>query len=255
MKFTVNNYKYEAVTSVFPGGEEYVRIPTKLPLEGMNIVINSSVKSSKEIMQLLMLTDALRSYAHKDAIFTLDLGYLPYARQDRVCTEGESFSLKVFCNLINSLNFDKVLVTDCHSEIGLVLLNNIVHTSQLKGILQSPDVYNMIGDCDVVVAPDLGANKKASEVAKYFNKPLIQCLKTRENGKISVRVLDDITDMIAVVVDDICDGGGTFLALAESLRDYEPKELNLYVTHGIFSKGKNVLLDHYDNVKAYKDWS
>lgn len=255
MKFIVNNYHYEAITSTFPGGEEYIRLPSKLPIHGANIIIQPNIRSSKEVMQLLMLNDALRIYAHRNAIFTLDLGYLPYARQDRVCAKGESFSLRVFCKLINSLEFDEVKVADCHSDVGLALLNNLTHYSQLKCIVDDEDIYEMIRSCDVVVAPDAGATKKALEVANHFGKPLVQCLKTRENGKISVRVLDDISDKKAVVVDDICDGGGTFLALASALRGEEPKELNLYVTHGIFSNGKECLLDHYDNVKAYKEWT
>lgn len=258
MKFTVNGYDYEAKTSTFPGGEEYVCLPKSLPISGGRISINADIRSSKEIMQLLMLTDALRRYADRDAEFVLNVLYLPYARQDRVCAEGESFSLKIMCNLINSLNFDKVNVADCHSDVGLALLDNVQHYTQLQCIRAKLETHNLVAGCDVIIAPDAGAAKKAQAVADSYGIPLIQCLKTRSpNGRIQVEVLGSIEGKKALVVDDICDGGGTFLALASALAEQEghAEELNLYVTHGIFSKGKELLLSVYDKVEAYNDWT
>lgn len=254
MEYKVNGHTYSTKNSTFPGGEEFVATTGKLPLDGMNIEILADLRSSKEVIQLLMLTDILKRYANRDAYFTLNLGYLPYARQDRLF-KRESFSLKVFCNLINSLGFDKVLVSDCHSEVGLALLNNVKHKTQLQCLSYKKETHNLAHRAEVIVAPDAGAAKKAQEIADYYGKPMVQCLKTRVGDTISIQVLGDITGKVALVVDDICDGGGTFLALAGALAGKAPKELNLYVTHGIFSKGKDILLKAYDKVEAYSDWT
>lgn len=84
-----------------------------------------------EVMQLALLKDAIsRYFVGLTPKFELVLPYLPYARQDRVMVDGESFSLKVFCNMINSMGFDSVEIHDCHSDVGVSLLNNVVNVPQ-----------------------------------------------------------------------------------------------------------------------------
>jgi ribose-phosphate pyrophosphokinase len=255
MKFTVNGYNFVAKTSTFPGGEEYVNIgKSRLPKEPEIVVVHALISSSSELMKLLLLTEALRHYAPA-AAFSLDLGYLPYARQDNRFDEGESYSIKVVADLINYMGYDRVTIVDCHSSVGLALINNVRHISQLKGICMTKNLSNLAEGADVIVAPDAGAAKKAQEIATHFRKPLVQCLKTRTpDGRIEVQVLGDVTGLNALVVDDICDGGGTFLALAESELS-KAKELNLYVTHGIFSKGTQELEDHYTAIGSLYHWN
>ena len=257
MNININGYNFDVATSTFPGGEEFVQLPPALPLVPGAIIVYSEIRSSKELMQLLLVTDALRRYDKDNtAKFYLDLDYLPYARQDRVCAKGESFSLKVISNLINSLEYDEVTIADCHSEVGLALINNVKHMSQLDCIRDNPVTHNLAQACDVIIAPDAGAAKKAQEVATWYGKRLVQCLKTRvDRDTIAVEVLGDLAGKKALVVDDIADGGGTFLALATALESKRPSELNLFVTHGIFSKGKDILLERYDHVEAYDDWT
>lgn len=257
MNFTINGYNYKAKVSTFPGGEEYVKIPSKLPLDPGKITVHADIRASSDVMVLLMLTDALRRYARGyKTVFVLNMPYLPYARQDRVCAKGESFSLKVFTNLINNLKYNRVLITDCHSDVGLALLDNVVHTSQQQVMTLGVKTHNMLSACDVIIAPDAGASKKAQALADAYGKPMVQCSKTRNSdGSITVTVLGYVTDKVCLVVDDICDGGGTYLALAGALKNEDPKELQLAVTHGLFSKGKEVLAPYYTKVEAVYDWT
>lgn len=240
--------------STFPGGEEHVRV-LDIVEDPILATIVARITSSKELIRLLLLTDAVKSLYPK-TLLTLELGYLPYARQDTRFKKGESFSLKLICNMINQLNFNTVLINDCHSPIGVELLTNVIEKCQLRTLLMTPRAITLVQKCDFIVAPDLGASTKAAKIAKYFGKPLIQCIKTRVNRdtiKIDV-VANDLTGKTLLVVDDICDGGGTFLALADALESKSPKELNLYVTHGIFSKGKEILLTQYNKVMASDEW-
>lgn len=255
MRYTINShYSFNPIFSTFPGGEEYVRLSNRKHPIGIDgtVEIFASIRSSKNVMQLLMLHNALK-IARPEAKFKLNLGYLPYARQDRVCSKGESFSLKVFCNLINSLNFDTVYVTDCHSIVGLALLNNVKEKTQTKAALEFfADKRSFIDSIDLVVAPDAGASKKALEFSSAIKKPLVQCLKVRTDRGINVTLMGSVDEANVLVIDDIVDGGGTFIPLAEALK--EAKSKHLYVTHGIFSKGKEMLNEHYDSVQAYSDW-
>ena len=249
IKFALDGKPHDIITSTFPGGEEHINIGKNFSTQTPKVVtITAELRSSKDIMQLLLVTEALRfASAKTKAIFELVMPYVPYARQDRRCHPGDAESLKVFCSLINNLKFDSVLVTDCHSSVGIALLNNVVAIPQL---VASANVD--LPEFDAVVAPDSGATAKASSFANHYNKPLIQCLKTRSGDIIDITVFGDVKGKKLLIVDDICDGGGTFISLAKELAEAE--SLHLYVTHGIFSKGKNVL-NMYKTISSAYDWT
>lgn len=245
----------------FPGGEEHVR--TEFAGAGQDYIIDAALTSSQEVMRLMLLVDSLRRNVEPRRI-SLNLHYLPYARQDRVANFGEPLSVKVMCDLLNSLKFDAVVGYDVHSMVGGALLDNFTEIPQLGCLLQNPDVVALIEDnleTTVIVAPDAGASKKAAEVAKYFKVPMIQCDKSRDTltGEITGFKVGDGVDLdgkTVVVVDDICDGGGTFIGLGAEVRSiFVPESLNLYVTHGIFSKTKEVFVGMYDNVYSRFDWT
>jgi ribose-phosphate pyrophosphokinase len=117
----------------------------------------------------------------------------------------------------------------------------------------------------VFLAPDAGALKKIYKLAELYPHCSVVCankIRDLTNGKIIDTKInpedlhEKIHEKVVWVVDDICDAGGTFLALAKAIPDYIiPKELNLYVTHGIFANNaKQRLKDAgYDNIVAYFD--
>lgn len=262
INFRINGYLYTPEFSTFPGGEEHVNIRSKnrLPVcPEWDVMIKAELKSSSDIMRLLLLVDALRNQqGHTVQHMDLHMPYVPYARQDRVCKEGESFSLKVFGNLINDLMFDNVYIEDAHSDVAPDLIENSINISQVS-LLSNSDLGDTIVKADYIVAPDAGAMKKAHRLGQFYDKPVLQCTKTRlDRNTIQVDLLNppkDLADSVLVVVDDICDGGGTFMALALSPRIAQARQLHLIVTHGIFSKGKDELLWKYETVGAVNDWT
>lgn len=255
MKLNVNGYSYTPKFSTFPGGEEYVQLPGKMPHDSGTVKLEVNIKSSTDLIRLLLLKNAL-DIKYPKATMNLIMPYLPYARQDRVCARGESHSLKVLTGLINAMNFDSVIICDCHSMAGELLLNNVTNVSQVSLIYYQQEARKLIDRCDALLAPDAGASKKVLAASTEFNKPTIQCLKNRNaNGSVSVTLFGDIVGKNIVVLDDICDGGATFLALAQSVEPYEPASISLLVTHGIFSKGKEELFKHYKQVRALYDWT
>jgi ribose-phosphate pyrophosphokinase len=104
-----------------------------------------------------------------------------------------------------------------------------------------------------VVSPDAGSEKRAGRVAKRFGLPVIYGYKVRDvtTGALSgfgvQEIPADLKDKPLLVVDDICDGGGTFLGLGEKLKE-QGARADLYVTHGLFTKGTGVLSKVYDNI-------
>ena len=242
--------------TVFNGGEINLRLPKEglagpwsVGAEGVSIVARS-LDSSDGIMSLLMLVDALRR-EHPIASFRLFLGYTPYARQDRVCNKGEALSIKVFGDLINSMNFSEVMVVDPHSDVVGACINNCKVYSQAEIISDFTLLTREVAWVDtLLVSPDAGAIKKSEEVSRVLGADLVQGVKKRDTstGVLSGFGVVDPNGLVAgrhcLIVDDICDGGGTFLGLAKVLKEQGAGSVSLYVTHGIFSNGIAHLLDN-----------
>ena len=116
--------------------------------------------------------------------------------------------------------------------------------SQLDILKENPQILDGI---DYLISPDKGASLKTKAIGKLYDIPVIYCNKARDssNGFIVYDEVNciEIRDKSVLIVDDLCDGGMTFILLAKMLRKSSPKSLSLYVTHGIFSKGKSVLTD------------
>jgi ribose-phosphate pyrophosphokinase len=246
---TESSSELEIKTFTFSGGEEYVKIDGFV---GDTARIFANLRSSSDVMKLIMAVDAIRNINNQIKI-SLVMAYCPYARQDRICNKGESHSLKVFGNLINSLNFEKVYVVDPHSDVVGAVLNNVVIVKQRQvfdGLIKKDNkLFNFFSEA-LFVSPDAGANKKTFELAQYFgHKSFIRADKQRNlsDGKIQkVEIVtgeNDIKDRDVVITDDCVDGGGTFILLAKELKKYSPKSISLYITHGIFSKGVDCLFE------------
>jgi ribose-phosphate pyrophosphokinase len=157
----------------------------------------------------------------------LKLPYLPYARQDKLVSNNTTFALRVFAKHLNLLNFKSVIIHDPHSSVAL----SEIARAQLK--FASIDLK----DIDLYCYPDAGAEKKYTNV---YTKGYVYGEKVRNQstGNIeSYRLYGNVLDKNVLIVDDICDGGATFVLLAQALRNEGAKSIKLFVTHGIFSKG------------------
>lgn len=239
-------------TTYFSGGEVQLRVPESVSLDKDSYHIEAMITCSDGIMLLCQLVSILGNSEK-----TLYLPYLPYGRYDHRESLRDPLSLKVFASIINSLGFDRVVVYDCHSPVGLALIDNCEEISQHEIVLKR--LESEIHSYDAIVAPDAGALKKASKLAKIIGKPVIKCDKVRDfqTGKItgfSVDTKEHLGYVKVLIVDDICDGGGTFAGLAAELHNLYPV-VDLFVTNGIFSKGKGLLYDAgISKIHAYFNW-
>lgn len=241
----------KAIKSIkFSGGELHVTSDFKPFPEGQ-VQVGARLQSSDDIMELVMATELLRRRARFGTQFDLVIPYFPYARQDRVTDGHTSFSLKAFASIINSLKYDQVTIYDPHSDVTPALVNNVSIMEQDTIIRAHLGLFDWIKqNKPVIIAPDAGAGKKAFKVSQAFGLPLLTAEKHRDTktGALSGVTLNvDKPNSHALIVDDICDGGGTFVPLGKILKD-AGMTVALYVTHGIFSKGFDVFKGSIDRI-------
>lgn len=239
-----------AEQSTFPGGETHIKLPDLAHLKQTidfrkknvssalpSILVEAKIRSASDLMQLILVKDALDESFLKETK-GLKIMYMPYARQDRVCNLGEAFSARVFANLLNSMEFEVIITADVHSNVILeYLVTPVIQISvdEIFGTKFQPLLPNM-----VLVAPDKGSFTKVKKLAEMIGVPFISANKIRKGDNIQIELEEYNIDLIGknlLIVDDICDGGGTFIALSKLLEYKNPLSINLYVTHGIFSKG------------------
>lgn len=220
----------------FSGGEPHIIINPNFDMS-RSITVSHRLNSFNDLGLLCLAVDAL--YRLEAKLETLIIPYFPSARQDRVMVKGEPLSVKVYADIINALNFKKVIVFDAHSEVTLAVLNNCELITNHKFVEK---VVQEIGNNVILISPDGGALKKIYKVSEFLGGiEVIECSKSRDvkTGKLTgFKVYaDDLQGKDCLIVDDICDGGGTFIGLAEELRNKNAGKLYLAISHGIFSNG------------------
>jgi len=228
----------------FPCGEVGVKIESGFANGEVEVAVTLMWEGNDDLIALGQLVDALR-HAGVERI-SLNIPYFPYSRQDRRCNSGEGHALKMVAAYINSLNFSTVYTMDAHSYVLEAVVNNLRVTEQ-------EDCAFMLPSFDVFVAPDAGASKKIFKLTSTFEgaEVLVADKKRDAIGRIiETRVSggESITGKSVCVVDDLCDGGATFVELGKVLKKYEPASLNLYVTHGFFTKGVEILTPFYETI-------
>jgi ribose-phosphate pyrophosphokinase len=232
----------------FPGGEVGIKLDVtnyKFFYDKNKVTLIARITKSEDFFALAMIKDALEQMGEKN--INLFIPYIPYARQDRICDNGESFSLKVFANLLNSLNFPLVTIVDPHSEVCPALINNVKVITQYDVVAAWDEFIQRI-KFGKIVSPDSGANKKSAKIAKYLDhEEFIRADKLRDltNGNIKETIVycDDFKGKDVVIIDDLIDAGGTFILLAKVLKDKNIGKIILFCTHGIFSKGTKPLFE------------
>jgi len=243
----------------FSGGERHVQIEGITATEVKELKIHASINSADDLMDLLLIENALRHKFGTELKLNLELPYLPYARQDRVCAPGQAFSLEVLANLLKMLRVNKLATWDCHSKTGIEL-TGAVNVTPAEIIQADASLLKLFQEKDtVLICPDKGAVNRCNDIKDKLNiEEIVFCEKKRDpkTGKIYKTdvLVDDLASKCAIISDDICDGGYTFIKIAEQLREKNVAKVALFVTHGIFSKGLDVfegLIDHVVTTNSF----
>lgn len=270
-----SDIKFEV--SKFPDGQQQVKI-TKC---GEYFVqLKARLNDFKDLELIICATKSLRNLGVKE--IHLHTPYFLGSRSDRKFEEGSNNYLKdVICPIINSLNFESVTVLDPHSDVLEACLNNFKKVNNLSLVRFATNNYQyenkkksgIMSEDFILISPDAGANKKIFNVAEQigYRGDIITCSKSRdENGKLS-RVKTPLTTTQIysgkdiILIDDICDGGATFLNIAKEIVRIQDQhnqlraergKIYLIVTHGIFSKGFKELNKYFDGIyctNSYRD--
>ncbi len=253
-------------TFKFPSGELGVELdPSNSPVPHYALwpvpsLLIAEVVTPEDIVELLLVVDALKHmYPVALENTTLILPYVPFGRQDRHTTPFTPFSLRVGASLVNSMGFRDVVTYTPHSQATELLIDNLRVDEKEVYFFAKEHLEKLPKDQTVIVAPDAGAEKRAYAMAKHLGVSEVIVASKHRNpstGDIegyTVLVNRPFDDINILVVDDICDGGRTFVELAKVLP--KRKSLTLFVTHGIFSKGRKVLYDAgYDHIICFSNF-
>lgn len=198
-----------------------------------NAQITWLYENDSEMFTIMCIVDILRRDGFCNKI-SLEIPYLCNSRLDRIKSNNENFSLKVFANWLNTLNFDDVTTYNVHSNVSEALIDNIHNILPEKDVKTCIEKYKP----DVIFFPDEGACKRYSDmkVIKYCGLPIAFGIKKRDwkTGKIeSLEVIggEYVKGKRILIVDDICSAGGTYKFSSIKLKELGAKDVALYISH------------------------
>ena len=221
----------------FNDQEIFIEVFENVRGEDMFIIQSTSNPANDNLMELLIMADALRRSSASR--ITAVIPYFGYARQDRRTKARTPISAKLVANLLVEAGVERVLTLD-------------LHATQIQGFFDIPvdnlyaapvfalDIIHQFSDkiSDLmVVSPDVGGVARARELAKRINAPLSIVDKRRERaGEVAeMTIIGDVKGKKCIIVDDICDTAGTLCKAAEVLIDNGAAEVHSYITHGVLS--------------------
>lgn len=247
----------------FSGGECHVKIKNVEEISELihTVSLYAYIQSAESFISTLLLADAIKrlpEFLPGSSRMILEMPYIPAARQDRPCEAGEALSADVYAKMLNTAGFNKIIVEDPHSDVAPSLINNVTVVEQYQ-IVQNLLENWLIAENVALVSPDAGSQKKILKLARALGGvDVIKADKVRDttDGKITdTKVYNDVTGRKVLIVDDILDGGGTFIPLAQKLREKGAVQVDLFVTHGIFSKGVDIFDGYLDNIYTQNTWA
>ena len=221
----------------FADKEVYVEVHENVRGEDVFILQSTSFPANDNLMELLILTDALRRSSARR--ITAVLPYFGYARQDRRAAGRTPISAKLVANLIAEAGVNRVITLD-------------LHAAQIQGFFDIPtdnlyaapiitrdilDTYKL--ENTMIVSPDVGGVARARAVAQRIGTDLAIVDKRRPKAGVSevMNIIGDVSGQTCILIDDIVDSGGTLVNAAEALLKAGAKEVSAYITHGVLSEG------------------
>jgi ribose-phosphate pyrophosphokinase len=221
----------------FADMEIFVEIQENVRGEDVFILQSTSFPANDHLMELLIITDALRRSSARR--ITAVLPYFGYARQDRKPGPRTPISAKLVSNLITHAGADRVLTLDLHAGqiqgFFDIPVDNLYGAPLIaKDIKARMDLSNLM-----VISPDVGGVVRARALAKRIDAPLAIVDKRRERAGVSevMNIIGEVEGMTCILIDDIVDSGGTLCNAADALLAGGAKDVYAYCTHGVFSGG------------------
>ena len=214
------------------------------------ILIDWFYENNDEMFYLMLIKKHLERHL-TNVDYYLFMPYIPNARMDRVKNDDEVFTLKYFCDFINSLNFSRVYVLDAHSDVSTALLNNCKNDNPRDYI---KDAIRQISDDIVLYFPDAGAAKRYSDLFP----DIVYCYGEKKRDWKSGKILGldirsngiDLNGKTVLMIDDIIAYGGSLFYSANALKEAGVDKIYAYATHtenSILDRDKGTLIKSLEN--------
>ena len=197
------------------------------------------------LAQLKQLLDEGITVARAQSV--LNIPYLPYARQDKTVANHLTFAFNTFTDVLNLQAWDEIYVFDPH--------NRKATEESIKNVRIVEPNFDFTDNYDLIIFPDFGASHRYPFAFKSITKKLTA---TKHRDETSGRIVsykiegfdpETMDKSKIIVIDDLCDGGATFEVLAQTINHWKMNHRpDLYVSHGLFSKGLDRLLSHYGKI-------
>lgn len=221
----------------FADNEIYVEVHENVRGEDVFILQSTSFPANDNLMELLILTDALRRSSARR--ITAVLPYFGYARQDRKSASRTPISAKLVANLITEAGVNRVVTLDLHAAqiqgfFDIPTDNLYGAPVMVRDIQENYDTANVM-----IVSPDVGGVARARAIAQRIGADLAIVDKRRPRAGVSevMNIIGDVSGQACILIDDIVDSGGTLVNAAEALLKAGAKEVSAYITHGVLSNG------------------
>ena len=233
----VNVGLVDARVERFNDGEIFVEVYENVRGEDMFIIQPTSNPANDNLMELLIMADALRRSSA--ARITAVIPYFGYARQDRRSKARTPISAKLVANMIVEAGIERVLTMDLHAAQIQGFFDIPVDNLYASPVFALDIMMQFKGGMEdlMVVSPDVGGVARARELAKRIEAPLSIVDKRREKaGEVAeMTVIGDVTGKKCLIVDDMCDTAGTLCKAAELLMENGASEVHAYISHGVMS--------------------
>lgn len=221
----------------FADHEIFIEVHENVRGEDVFILQSTSLPANDNLMELLILTDALRRSSARR--ITAVIPYFGYARQDRRSTGRTPISAKLVANLITEAGVNRVITLDLHAAqiqgfFDIPTDNLYSAPVMTRDIQENYDTHSVM-----IVSPDVGGVARARAIAQRIGADLAIVDKRRPRAGVSevMNIIGDVSGHACILIDDIVDSGGTLVNAAEALLKAGAKEVSAYITHGVLSSG------------------
>lgn len=226
----------KVTVSKFSDGEARINIEESIRGDHVYVVQSTSAPSNDHLMELLIMTDALRRASAKT--INIVLPYYGYARQDRKARAREPITAKLVANMLTQAGADRLLTLDLHAAqiqgFFDIPVDHLLGASLLANWFLDRGLH---GDDIVVVSPDHGGVTRARKLAEFLKSPIAIIDKRRPKANVAevMNIIGDVNGKTAVLIDDLIDTAGTITLAANALKDRGAKQVYACGTHAVFS--------------------
>lgn len=228
-KLTVNH---------FADGETLVELNESIRGKMVYLVQSTFKPVNEKLMELLVAIDAIKRSSPREIVCIIP--YFGYARQDRKAKPRQPITARLVADLLEAAGCNRVVTID-------------LHAAQIQGFFSFPaddmtsipmmaQYFSKKPEIDlnktVIVSPDHGGTTRARRFAERLDCSLAICDKRRPRPNVceTTNVLGDVDGMDCIIVDDMCDTGGSLIGAAKLLKEHGAKDIYVAIAHGIFSK-------------------